>query len=182
MILLRVLLLNALLAIMLAGCKPEQPAPPPASSSPPASAEPAIPTKAQPKLPTIKLYIGPKEVEAEIAITDEQLQTGMMFRQEMAEDSGMLFVFPIPHRASFWMKNCDLPLAVAYIDPTSVIEEIHEMQAHNTNSVRASTDNVQFVLEMNKGWFQKNGIQPGAAIRTPRGTLKETFPPETLRR
>ena len=64
------------------------------------------------------------------------MQTGMMFRTNLAENAGMLFVLPMPQQASFWMKNCPLPLSAAYIDPEGVILEIHDLQPHNTNSRR----------------------------------------------
>ena len=87
----------------------------------------------------------------------------------------MLFVFSAPHRASFWMKNCPLPLSAAYIDPEGVILEIHDLQPHNTKSVMASSERVQFVLETNQGWFRRHNVTLGTVIRTERGTLMETF-------
>src|SRR5437588_54015 len=62
---------------------------------------PPLPTAAQPRLPTMKLWIGPKAMTAELALTPIQEQTGMMFRTNMAPDDGMLFVLDPPQRASF---------------------------------------------------------------------------------
>ncbi len=123
----------------------------------------------------MKLWLGAEEMVAELALTGEQVQTGMMFRTSMPENTGMLFVFPTPFRASFWMKNCPLPLSAAYIDPEGVILEIRELQPHNTNSVVALSDQVQFVLETNQGWFERHHVTPGMVIRTERGPLRETF-------
>ena len=139
------------------------------------AASPKLPIAAQPKLQTMKLWLGAEEMTAELALTGLQMQTGMMFRTNLAEESGMLFVFPLPHRASFWMKNCPLPLSAAYLDPEGVILEIHDLQAHNTNSVEAASDRVQFVLETNQGWFGRHHVTPGMVVRTERGTLLETF-------
>ena len=139
------------------------------------AASPKLPIAAQPKLQTMKLWLGAEEMTAELALTGLQMQTGMMFRTNLAEDAGMLFVFPMQHRASFWMKNCPLPLSAAYIDPEGVILEIHDLQAHNTNSVEAASDRVQFVLETNQGWFGRHHVTPGMVVRTERGTLLETF-------
>ncbi|MCX6922448.1 MAG: DUF192 domain-containing protein [Verrucomicrobia bacterium] len=135
----------------------------------------SLPTAAQPKLQTMKLWLGAEEMEAELALTHQQVQTGMMFRTNMAENAGMLFVFGEPHRAGFWMKNCPLPLSAAYIDPEGVILEIRKLEPHNTNSVTAETDRVQFVLETNQGWFERHKVTPGMVVRTERGTLMETF-------
>jgi hypothetical protein len=139
------------------------------------AASPRLPTAAQPKLQTMKLWLGAEEMIAELALTGGQMQTGMMFRTNLAENAGMLFVLPMPQQASFWMKNCPLPLSAAYIDPEGVILEIHDLQPHNTNSVVASSERVQFVLETNQGWFRRHNVAPGTVIRTEHGTLMETF-------
>jgi uncharacterized protein len=133
------------------------------------------PTQAQPKLPTMKLWLGAEEMPTEIATTADEVQTGMMFRTSMEENAGMLFVFPYTMKASFWMKNCPLPLSAAYIDPEGRILEIHDLEPHNTNAVLAASDQVQFVLETNRDWFKKKNIGVGTIIRTERGTLQETF-------
>ena len=142
-------------------------------AAPPAG--PSLPTVAQARLQTMKLWLGAEEMAAELALTAEQVQTGMMFRTNLAENAGMLFVFGAPHRASFWMKNCPLPLSAAYIDPEGVILEIHDLQPHNTNSVVASSERVQFVLETSQGWFGRHRVTTGMVVRTEHGTLLETF-------
>jgi len=139
------------------------------------AAGPSVPTAAQPKLQTMKLWLGAEEMVAELALTGEQTQTGMMFRTNMAENAGMLFVFPEPFRAKFWMKNCPLPLSAAYIDPDGVILEIRDLQPQNTNSVVAASERVQYVLETNQGWFERHKVTAGMVVRTERGTLVDTF-------
>ncbi len=133
------------------------------------------PKQAQPRLETIKLWIGPEVMSAELALTPDQLRTGMMWRTNMVENEGMLFVFPMAHRTAFWMKNTILPLSAAYIDPEGTILEIHDLQPHNTNSVVASSDRVQFVLETREGWFKRHNIGPGTIVRTEHGTLQQSF-------
>jgi uncharacterized protein len=156
-------------AVCAAGCKNET------SFTVAPQAEPNLPTAAQPKLQTMKLWLGAEEMVAELALTGVQLQTGMMFRTNLAENAGMLFVFPEAHRASFWMKNCPLPLSAAYIDPEGVILEIRELQPHNTNSVVAASEQVQYVLETNQGWFGRHHVTTGMVVRTERGSLREAF-------
>jgi uncharacterized protein len=152
-----------------AGCK--KPAAPASS----AAATPGLPTAAQPKLQTMKLWLGAEQMDAELALTWQQEQTGMMFRTNVAENAGMLFVLPTPQRAKFWMMNCPLPLSAAYIDEEGVILEIHDLQPFNTNSVVASSDRVHFVLETGQGWFGRHNVSTGMLIRTERGTLADTF-------
>jgi uncharacterized membrane protein (UPF0127 family) len=112
----------------------------------------------------------------EQAVTDEQIQTGLMFRKEMATNDGMLFIFEEPHRPAFWMRNTLLPLSCAYIDSTGIILELHDLKPMDeTPVVAAPGSRVQYVLEMNQGWFQRNGIAIGSTIRTERGSLSETY-------
>ena len=139
------------------------PAPVPVETAAPLAAE-AGPTKAQPQLPTIKLYAGTNEITAEIARTPRQIETGMMFRTELGEMSGMIFVFPRPEYRSFWMKNCPLPMSCAYIAPDGEILETRKMIPHETRGILSKSSNVQFVLEMNRDWFKNHGVAPGAVI------------------
>ena len=147
-------------------------------SKPQHAAEPGIdfsqPTQAQPRLATIQLWLGPERMTVEMALTEDQERTGMMFRTHVAENEGMIFVFPT-QRASFWMANCPLPLSAAYIDPQGEILEIHELHANDTNLVVAQSPNILFVLEVGEGWFARHHVEPGTIIRTEKGTLRETF-------
>lgn len=162
------LVIATTIAVML-GCGACNKSPGPAAAAP---AVPGLPTKAQPKLQTTKLWLGTEELVAELALTGEQQQTGMMFREKLGENEGMLFVFPYPHQTSFWMKNTIVPLSAAYIDPEGTILEIHALQPHNTNSVVASSSNIQFVLEVNQGWFDRHHVSTGMLVRTESGPLK----------
>ncbi len=160
-------------AFLLAGCDkpiPVMPNPPVLELE-----KPFEPTKAQAKLATLRIYLGAETLDAELALTREQVATGMMFRTNLTDADAMLFVFGSPHRAGFWMKNCPESLSAAYIDPTGAIAEIVRLEANNTNSVNAVSDNIQYVLEVKEGWFQRHNIAPGAVIRTDCGTLVETF-------
>jgi len=141
----------------------------------PITSTPDYPTKAQPKLQTLKLWLGAEELVTELALGGIQQQTGMMFRTNMPENEAMLFVFPYPHQASFWMKNCPLPLSIAYIDPEGVIQEIHDLEPHNTNAVLSASDNIRFALETPQGWFGRHQIHQGMVVRTEHGSLMETF-------
>lgn len=157
--------------------------PPSAAGTNQPSAAPTAPVRgpaaginqAQPKLQTIKLYLGPRELDAELAMNDQQRMAGMMFRTNIAESEGMLFVFPVPHRTGFWMKNVTVPLSAAYIDPEGTILEIHKLEPGNTNAVEATSDRIQYVLETAEGWFTRNGVSTGTVIRTDRGSFAETF-------
>jgi uncharacterized protein len=161
--------LMALMAFVGCGKNPVQP-PPPAVTG-----RRMLPTQAQPTLRTIRLWLGAAELSTEMALTDEQVMTGMMFRTNLDEMAGMIFVFPKAWQPAFWMKNCPLPLSCAYIQPDGTIAEIHDLQAQDTNSVVADSHDIQFVLEVNQGWFSRHHVGTGTIVRTERGTLQETF-------
>jgi len=135
----------------------------------------SVPAKVQPKLPTIKVWLGSQELVTEVAITDLQIRTGMMFREAIAENEAMLFVFDRPEYRAFWMKNVSVPLSCAYIDPDGVILEIHDMTPQETKPIESATGRVQFVLETRQGWFERNKVSTGTIVRTERGSLAETF-------
>ncbi len=161
--------------ILLLGCNQQTPADKPA----PVPAPPVAGgiTEAQPKLPTIKLFVGAVELMAEQALTDRQIKTGMMFRKTMGDNEGMLFVFNRPKQQGFWMKNCFVPMSAAYIDPQGRINEIVKLEPHNIRSVVSKSFQIQYVLEAPRGWFKKNGLGPGVMIMTPKGTLPQTYFP-----
>lgn len=133
------------------------------------------PTQAQPRLATMKLFVGPEVITAELATNQVQVGTGMMFRKSMAESEGMLFIFGRAHRTAFYMRNTTVPLSAAYIDPEGTILEVVDLHPLVETPVEAKFDNVQFVLEMNQGWFKRHNIAPGAVISTETGTLRKTF-------
>jgi uncharacterized membrane protein (UPF0127 family) len=130
---------------------------------------------AQPKLQTLKLWIGAAELTAELCLTDQQRMMGMMHRKSLEENAGMIFIFPYPHRAAFWMRNTLVPLSAAYIDSEGVILEIRDLEPLNETSVVAKSDQVQYVLEVNRGWFARNNLVAGSVVRTERGSLRDTF-------
>ncbi len=130
---------------------------------------------AQPKLPTVKVWLGSGEMVAEICRAPVEIATGMMFRTNMAENEAMLFVFPNAQPRNFYMRNCTVPLSAAYIEPNGNIAEIIDLQPGDEVGVQSKTSNIQFVLEVPQGWFTRHNIKTGAVIRTERGSLMETF-------
>jgi uncharacterized protein len=135
----------------------------------------ALPQEANPKLPTVRLWLGSEQMDAEKCVTQLQIETGMMFRKSMGENDGMIFSLGYPQQAGFWMKNCFVPLSVAYIDSEGVIEEIHPLEPQNTNSVFSATNNIRFALETPQGWFDRHHVTTGMVVRTDKGSLMEAF-------
>jgi hypothetical protein len=159
-----------LVAALLAGCKKSEPA-----ADAPRSLEDILPKQAQPKLPTVKIYLGAEMLDTELALTERQEMTGMMFRTNIQDTDSMLFVLPSTQRANFWMMHCPESISAAYISPDGVIQEIHHLEKNDTNGVIAATDNIRFVLETSDGWFTRHNVGTGTIIRTEKGSLAETF-------
>ena len=167
-----ILLLTGALAS--GGCKP---APAPAAPKPALEIDPKYGhlLHAQPKLPTIKVWLGDQELTAEIASRQVEIATGMMFRTNMPENEAMLFVFAEAAPRSFYMRNCLVPLSAAYMDTGGTILQEIDMQPHNETGIPSAANNIQFVLEVPQGWFARHAVNTGAVVRTERGTLAETF-------
>lgn len=113
------------------------------------------------ELPTV--YVGEHPFRLEIAATPEERATGLMFREELDPDQGMLFVFPESAPRSFWMKNTPLPLSIAYIAADGTILEIYDMEPHSLEPVRSRFP-AKYALEVNQGRFRELGIDRGTVI------------------
>ena len=111
-------------------------------------------------LPSIKLNAGMHNIRAELARTPDERATGLMFRETMPANDGMLFAFEEAQTQCFWMKNTLVPLSVAFIADDGSIVNIADMRPQALDS-HCSTRPVRYVLEMNQGWFTKRGIKPG---------------------
>lgn len=115
------------------------------------------------KLPVIPLSAGIHLIKAEVAATEANRQQGLMFRDRMGQNEGMVFVFDGPATVCMWMKNTLIPLSVAFIDGSGKIINIEDMQPHSTESHCAKKP-ASYALEMNQGWFKQKNIKPGTAI------------------
>ncbi|SFR97553.1 hypothetical protein SAMN05428960_4206 [Mitsuaria sp. PDC51] len=115
-------------------------------------------------LPVVELGAGMHLIHAEVARTDEQRAIGLMARKEMAPNAGMIFVFEQPAQQCFWMRNTLIPLSAAFVADDGTIVNIVEMQPLSDAS-HCSTKPVRYVLEMNKGWFDKRGLKAGSKLR-----------------
>ena len=112
------------------------------------------------KLQRTTLSAGMHLINAQLAMTPEQRQTGLMFRKEMPQSEGMLFVFEQVAQQCFWMRNTFLPLTAAFLADDGTIVNLADMKPQSTDS-HCSAQPVRYVLEMNQGWFAKRQIKPG---------------------
>lgn len=127
-----------------------------------ALAQPA-PNPPQMDLPRVKISAGMHVIDAQVAGTDAQRSTGLMFRKEMPQHEGMLFVFAQAGVQCFWMKNTLLPLTAAFVADDGTIVNLADMKPQSLDS-HCSTQPVRYVLEMNQGWFERRAIKPGSKL------------------
>jgi hypothetical protein len=107
-----------------------------------------------------------QRISVEIADSPEERAEGLMFRSSLAEDHGMLFVFPAPQILSFWMKNTSIPLSIAYLDADGTVLEIYDMEPHSLESI-TSRRPALYALEVNQGTFDRLGVEPGDRLVLP---------------
>ena len=117
-------------------------------------------------LQAITLNAGMHNIHAEVALTPEQRQKGLMWRRDLGTHDGMLFVFEAPSPQCFWMRNTPTPLDIAFVADDGRIVNIDQMKPLSDES-HCSAAPVRYVLEMNLGWFAKRGIKAGFKLGGP---------------
>jgi uncharacterized membrane protein (UPF0127 family) len=110
-------------------------------------------------LPTRPLTAGVHLITAEVAADDQAREIGLMFRDALAANHGMLFVFDRAEKTCMWMRNTSIPLSVAFIDSDGHVVNIEDM-APLTDQTHCALRPVPYALEMTRGWFSERGLQP----------------------
>jgi uncharacterized protein len=108
--------------------------------------------------------VGGHPTTIQVAVLASEQERGLMQRNDLGSDEGMIFIFPKLERPSFWMRNCPEALDVAYMTPDGLIAEIYPMYPFDERPVTSNSDQLKFALEMRQGWFSKNGVRPGAQV------------------
>ena len=116
--------------------------------------------------------LGGAKVEIEVAKDAASRERGLMFRKDMPADHGMLFVYPEPKMLRFWMRNCSIPLSIAFFEETADpaklrVINVDDMQPYVELPGGIAKRPAKYGLEMNQGWFAKHGIKAGDEIVTP---------------
>lgn len=115
-------------------------------------------------MPVTSLSIGMYRIQTEVAHTDPTRQVGLMFRESMPENHGMVFVFTREARHCMWMRNTLIPLSVAFIDAEGRILNIENMTPLTEDS-HCAAGAARYALEMNQGWFAQRGFDAGTRVR-----------------
>ena len=114
-------------------------------------------------LQRVQIGAGMYKIDAQVAASPREREIGLMFRKEMPQQEGMLFVFDEPATQCFWMKNTILPLTAAFVADDGRIVNLVDMQPQTTDS-HCSQEPVRYVLEMNQGWFARKNIKKGLKL------------------
>ena len=102
-------------------------------------------------------------LKLEIPVTPTEFKLGLMFRESLDEDCGMLFVFEESSEKSFHMNHTQIPLDIAFINASGIVESIKELQPLNPVPVYSDAE-VLYALEVNRGWFTENNVNIGDQI------------------
>jgi uncharacterized membrane protein (UPF0127 family) len=111
-----------------------------------------------------KILVGKTPLRVEVVETLEKQERGLMFRQSLPENEGMLFVYREPQELAFWMRNTFIPLDIVFVGADGIILNIHQARPLDESVLYRSAGSAKYVIETNQGWFSRHGIRPGDRI------------------
>lgn len=106
------------------------------------------------------------ELEVELAITPEEQILGLMYRDKLEDNEGMLFIFLQEKILSFWMKNTPIPLSIAFIKADGRIVQIESMKPYSLDT-HISAEKAKYALEMKEEWFRLHNVKVGNMVKIP---------------
>ena len=116
-------------------------------------------------LPMISITVKDHLLDVEVAGTPEARACGLSHRRSLPADQGMIFVYPKETPLSFWMKDTEIPLSIAFLDDTGRILSIQDMVPMQTEERYRSPRPARYALEVNQGWFLEHGVEVGDVVR-----------------
>ena len=111
----------------------------------------------------LRLKVGQRVLKTTVSYTNAARRMGLMHRESLEQDEGMLFIFPVERKLSFWMRNTRVPLSIAFIDDLGKVMQIEDMRPFDETSV-PSRFTVRYALEVEKGWYRKAGLKVGDSL------------------
>ncbi len=112
----------------------------------------------------LPLSINDVSFEVQIPLTRAEQARGLMHREHLGTDRGMLFPYTNPQQMTFWMKDTLIPLDIGFFDANGVLREVYQMYPRDTRTIRSRRSDLHYALEMNQGWFRSNNIRAGAQL------------------
>ncbi|MDI6760386.1 MAG: DUF192 domain-containing protein [Candidatus Brocadiaceae bacterium] len=113
-----------------------------------------------------RLKVAGKVITVELARTPREHGLGLMYRRQLLEDYGMLFVFPEEEHLTFWMKNTYIPLSIAFMSTDGIITQIESMEPLSLSG-HDSKERAKYALEMLEGWFERHNVKVGDKVELP---------------
>ena len=113
------------------------------------------------------------ELTVEVPRTGEEFSRGLMFRESLPEDRGMLFIFGEDTHAGFWMRDTSVALSIAFITEDGTILDIQDMAPLSTD-VHQPSGSYRYALEVNQGWFQRHAYEAGDRVEIPDSVVELT--------
>jgi uncharacterized membrane protein (UPF0127 family) len=117
-------------------------------------------------LATIEMKLGSKTFTLEVADRDASRAYGLMRRDSMPADHGMIFVFDKSEDRGFWMKDCRIPLDIVFVDDAGRVVSVKQMKPYDRNTT-PSDGPAQFAIELNQGAAESAGVKPGMKLPIP---------------
>jgi hypothetical protein len=112
---------------------------------------------------TVTLSIRGRPLEVELASSKKQRARGLMNREELGWNEGMLFIFKEEQILSFWMKNTSIPLSIVFLDERGMVVDMFDMQPFSLDPVRSSRK-CRYAIEANRGFFRHAGLKIGDSV------------------
>jgi uncharacterized membrane protein (UPF0127 family) len=122
--------------------------------------------KPEGSLATVNMQLGNKNFTLEVADQTDTRTYGLMRRDSMPADHGMIFVFKDEEKLGFWMKNTRIPLDIIYIDALGQVVSVKQMKPYDLSTV-PSDGPAKYAIELNKGAAEAAGVKAGMTLKLP---------------
>lgn len=113
---------------------------------------------------TFPIAIGGRAASLQVAVLPREQERGLMERTDLGPDEGMIFVDAYPQQMNFWMHDTPTPLDIGFFTPDGVLAEVYPLLPFDERTVSSISRNLQFAVEMNRGWYAAHGVRPGATL------------------
>ncbi|MFH1985204.1 MAG: DUF192 domain-containing protein [Pseudomonadota bacterium] len=118
-------------------------------------------------LPRIETEVNGHPLTLTVAATPEARECGISKRNGLPQNEGFLFVLPAPQPVAFWMKDTRIPIDIAFLDDAGRVLSIQQMVPLRTDVIYRSPQPVRYAIEVNQGWFARQGVGVGDVITLP---------------
>jgi uncharacterized membrane protein (UPF0127 family) len=108
-----------------------------------------------------EMTLGGRPVLLQVAVTLAEQEKWLMYRNNLGENEGMIFVYKTPQKMRYWMNHVPIPLSIGFFRSDGTLSEVRRMLANDTRTTVSAADDIRFVVEMRDRWYAENGVKPG---------------------